>query len=55
MDELLTAFKAALGEAVRSAVGVDAQDGMITALAEAVQQLATVYADQPGYRAKWRP
>lgn len=53
--QILIAFEAAFTADVRGAVGVGAQDGLISGLTEAVKQLASVYADHPDYREEWKP
>lgn len=51
---ILTALDAATTKSVGAAVGVDAQDGLVSGLHHAARQLAAVYADHPDYRAEWR-
>lgn len=53
--KILAAFEAAASDAVRNAVGLDAQDGLISGLTEVVKRLASVYSDHPGYREEWKP
>ncbi|MFK8851272.1 DUF6221 family protein [Streptomyces sp. Ac-502] len=52
---ILDFYDAAHSDAVRNAVGIDSQDGTISAATAAVRCLATVYADHPDYNEAWRP
>ena len=52
---ILTALDAATTDSVGGAVGVDAQDGLVSGLHYAARQLASVYASHPDYRDEWRP
>jgi hypothetical protein len=52
---ILDLYDAAHSDAVRDAIGIDSQDGTISAITAALQYLATVYADHPDYNEAWRP
>ncbi|WP_330328153.1 DUF6221 family protein [Streptomyces pseudovenezuelae] len=53
--KILELYEAATSEAVLIAVGIDSQDGAISALTGVLQYLATAYADHPAYNEAWRP